>query len=479
MMSPKKYFRVEGWTSSKILVVRFGNDIKAVPSKNYSSYTERKGKLKFWVKDLLNSEIEGYEDKVTSLNHCERESIDEVYKVRAFEKNKANENKINKYLNLNTPLPFIRLTLFFILVISFYKYLVSLNILKNRFQARLYVFLLFKGILMIIMTPFIYTLEINWSIFFRNRVFTTLPTLFFAYLLVFLLFELFSKKLPSESFAQNENYKTGLLLILCFSCEFLIKSVVNDIFANHNYSMSSGMLYSDFFITPFSFAVIVIFVLANFLSNLIQHIYSLLRKARQLDQVVSESTKSSFMLQTAQTHINTHFLFNSLDALAAIAPSEPEKTEKMAVSLAAYYRYCTNREEKTWVSIEDEVAALNAYMDVEKIRFGDKLTFEIILPENLAKGNIPKFLLQPLVENAVKYGYNLAKSAITIKIVFSKPSDFLIIRIYDSGIPFSDDIIPGKVIAQVTNLLKELYLDKYSLTFVNEPQKHVEITIKT
>ncbi|MBK8887675.1 MAG: histidine kinase [Saprospiraceae bacterium] len=115
-------------------------------------------------------------------------------------------------------------------------------------------------------------------------------------------------------------------------------------------------------------------------------------------------------------------------------PVAPDKTETLALSLSKYYRYTTNRNNEAMITIKDEIDALSAYLDVEKIRIGDKLSFTFDISEKVSSIYIPKFLLQPLVENAVKYGYNLEKGTTKISISFAKIGDeTLKIYVCDSG----------------------------------------------
>ncbi len=106
-----------------------------------------------------------------------------------------------------------------------------------------------------------------------------------------------------------------------------------------------------------------------------------------------------------------------------MAPVEPDKTETLALSLAKYYRYATNRNDETWITIKDEVEALTAYLEVEKIRMGEKLTYAFDISDDVSNIKIPKFMVQPLVENAIKYGYQAENDCTKISITAIKNDD--------------------------------------------------------
>ena len=161
-----------------------------------------------------------------------------------------------------------------------------------------------------------------------------------------------------------------------------------------------------------------------------------------------------------------------------MAPVAPDKTETLALSLAKYYRYTTNRNDETWITIKDEVEALTAYLEVEKIRMGEKLTYAFDISDDVSNIKIPKFLLQPLLENAVKYGYHSENDATKIKIVIIKNNaNTLKISICDSGKAFDDMMQIGTGINNVKDQLKRLYPDGHAISFVNEPEKCVEILL--
>ncbi|MBK7699277.1 MAG: hypothetical protein IPJ39_11385 [Saprospiraceae bacterium] len=131
------------------------------------------------------------------------------------------------------------------------------------------------------------------------------------------------------------------------------------------------------------------------------------------------------------------------------------------------------------ITIKDEIDALSAYLDVEKIRIGDKLSFTFDISKKVSSIYIPKFLLQPLVENAVKYGYNVEKGTTKISISFAKIIDeTLKIYVYDSGKPFSDNMEIRNGIRNVKDILKRHFPDKHAISFINQPEKCVEIVLQ-
>jgi LytS/YehU family sensor histidine kinase len=122
------------------------------------------------------------------------------------------------------------------------------------------------------------------------------------------------------------------------------------------------------------------------------------REAR-LESLVKETE-----LKMLRSQINPHFLFNSLNSISSLTITDPEKARDMVVKLSEFMRYALSRKDEQPVSLRNELENLRLYLDIEKVRFGDKLTTEEIIENACLEFKIPVMLLQPLYENAVKHG---------------------------------------------------------------------------
>jgi two-component system LytT family sensor kinase len=109
-------------------------------------------------------------------------------------------------------------------------------------------------------------------------------------------------------------------------------------------------------------------------------------------------------LNKLRQQFQPHFLFNSLNSISALTGSQPEKARHMIQQLADFLRGTLKKEEQQWTSFEDELQYLQLYLDIEKVRFGYRLQTDIQLEENVLQMKLPSLLLQPLVENAIKFG---------------------------------------------------------------------------
>ena len=102
--------------------------------------------------------------------------------------------------------------------------------------------------------------------------------------------------------------------------------------------------------------------------------------------------------------LQPHFLFNSLNSINALIGSRPEEARKMVQQLSDFLRGTIKKEETQWVTLQEELQYLQLYLDIEKVRFGNRLGTEIEIAEETHQLKLPALLLQPIVENAIKFG---------------------------------------------------------------------------
>jgi two-component system LytT family sensor kinase len=120
---------------------------------------------------------------------------------------------------------------------------------------------------------------------------------------------------------------------------------------------------------------------------------------------------------------------------------------------------------------------VNTYLDIEKVRFGDRILFTSQIAPEVMGLRIPRFLIQPLVENALKHGLNNKADNGLLHIIADKEGDELVVTIADNGQPFPDDINMGYGLQSTYDKLGLLYGDAYRIQISNHPQKHIKITI--
>lgn len=134
--------------------------------------------------------------------------------------------------------------------------------------------------------------------------------------------------------------------------------------------------------------------------------------------------------------LHPHFLFNSLNSISSLTGSRPEEARRMVQQLADFLRGTLKTEEELQVTLEEELALLQLYLDIEKVRFGHRLDTLIEKDETCSSAKIPQLLLQPIVENAIKFGLYDTTGKVLIKLIAKKENSLLSVSVQN---PFDPD----------------------------------------
>jgi two-component system LytT family sensor kinase len=127
--------------------------------------------------------------------------------------------------------------------------------------------------------------------------------------------------------------------------------------------------------------------------------------------------------------LQPHFLFNSLNSINALIGIRPEEARKMVQQLSDFLRGTLKKEETQWVNLQEELQYLELYLDIEKVRFGNRLATEIQTAEGTIQMKLPALILQPIVENAIKFGLYDTTGETLISIIATTENNQLFIRV--------------------------------------------------
>lgn len=146
-------------------------------------------------------------------------------------------------------------------------------------------------------------------------------------------------------------------------------------------------------------------------------------------KAAAEKLAKEAELYKLRQQLQPHFLFNSLNSISALAGSQPELARKMIHQLSEFLRGTLKKEEHQWVTLADELQHLALYLEIEKVRFGHRLNTNIKSNEAAGATKLPPMLLQPLVENAIKFGLYDTTGEITVEITATLEQGYLIIEV--------------------------------------------------
>ncbi|MFM5948890.1 MAG: sensor histidine kinase [Novosphingobium sp.] len=172
-------------------------------------------------------------------------------------------------------------------------------------------------------------------------------------------------------------------------------------------------------------------------------------------------------LRSLRYQVNPHFLFNTLNSLSAmVMTGKGQQAEKMIQSLSSFYRRSLAEDPTGDVSLDQEVALQRAYLEIETARFPDRLITRFDIPEALEDARMPGLILQPLVENAVKYAVAPTRQPVTVTIAAHEEYGRLVVEISDDGpgVPHGGKAGFGIGLANVRDRLEARYGQDASLT---------------
>ena len=164
-----------------------------------------------------------------------------------------------------------------------------------------------------------------------------------------------------------------------------------------------------------------------------QRVITLENRQRELTELAATA-----QLAALRAQINPHFLFNSLNSIAQLIHVDPDKAEDCVQRLAAIFRYLLRRAEQEFVPLAEELNMAEAYLEIERARFGDRIQVRTHVDPRSLKQLIPNLILQPLVENAVKHGLSRKLGPGTIQIDVRMDGATLALSVGDDGLGMTD-----------------------------------------
>ncbi len=203
--------------------------------------------------------------------------------------------------------------------------------------------------------------------------------------------------------------------------------------------------------------------------------------AGQLDSLIQENKrverrKRHAQLELLQAQINPHFLYNTLDTIIWLVEADKKQESiEMVSALSDFFRFCLSRG-KDIISLQEEEKHVLSYLAIQKIRYQDRMDYEVNIPKSLYKYSIPKLTLQPLVENSIYHGIKLQREKGTIRVDAIDIGDRIEITVKDNGAGMTEErlkemrqvIINGEKVGfglrTVHERIQLLFGEEYGLT---------------
>ncbi len=184
---------------------------------------------------------------------------------------------------------------------------------------------------------------------------------------------------------------------------------------------------------------------------------------RKLQLLEEQKLRTDIELQSLRARINPHFLFNTLNSVAGLIYIDQKKAESMLVQLSELLRFNLSISENKFVELQHELKAVEDYLNIEKIRLGDRLEFSI--DNKLDDLIVPPMTLLTLVENAIKHGISGSIEGGIVKIKLNKTDDKYHLSVYNTCENPAGNIVYGYGLTKLREILQLSYKDKAELVF--------------
>jgi sensor histidine kinase YesM len=201
----------------------------------------------------------------------------------------------------------------------------------------------------------------------------------------------------------------GLSGIVLLACKAILVPLLDDKTESINYSVFFGRSWAV------RFDIVFLQVACMSILSVLWYSSEEEQENRQRRNDAERLAKEAELFKLRQ-QLAPHFLFNSLNSISALIASRPEQARKMIQQLSDFLRGNLRKEEQQWVPLSEELQYLELYLDIEKVRFGHRLSTDIRCEDDCLGMRLPPMLLQPIVENAIKFGLYDTTEEVTIAI---------------------------------------------------------------
>lgn len=162
-------------------------------------------------------------------------------------------------------------------------------------------------------------------------------------------------------------------------------------------------------------------------------------------------------LKALRTQVDPHFLFNTLNTIADLISANPQQAERMTERLAECFRYALANHSRALSTLDEELGFARQYLEIEQVRFGDRLRVQLSRGDALGSEPIPSLLLQPLLENAIRHGLAPLREGGCVSVQAHREGEQLHLSIEDDGVGLRADLHTGVGLKNVQERLRTLY----------------------
>jgi LytS/YehU family sensor histidine kinase len=184
----------------------------------------------------------------------------------------------------------------------------------------------------------------------------------------------------------------------------------------------------------------------------------------ELHSALLQSQLSTARLETLKAQLHPHFLFNTLHTISELIHIDPKAADAMVIRLGRLLRLSLEYTSEAEVSLEREIEVLTAYLDLHRMRHGDRLKATIDIDASLRRALVPPMILQPLVENSLRHGVNRRSASGSILVAAQRVDERLRLIVRDDGVGLPEQLVEGVGLSNTRTRLSQLYGAEHSFT---------------
>ena len=197
---------------------------------------------------------------------------------------------------------------------------------------------------------------------------------------------------------------------------------------------------------------------------------------RELEAVELRAQLTQAQLLALQRQLEPHFMFNTLRSIAQLVYANPKAAEEMIARMTALLKHSFASDASHETTLDNELRVLDLYLDIMRLRYAERLFVQVDAPPELARAVLPRFLLQPLVENAMRHGDDPAMTLVAVRVFVRAEGDSLVIRVRDHS--HCEDQSPHSIgVVNAAARIAQLYGEGYGVSS-QRTDEGIEVTVR-
>lgn len=203
-------------------------------------------------------------------------------------------------------------------------------------------------------------------------------------------------------------------------------------------------------------------------------------KQAELGRIEAQLNRTK--LEVLKMQLQPHFLFNALNTISSLMDIDVKKAQQVTARLGDLLRGILEHDSRVFVTLEEELGYVRTYLEIEHVRFEDRLSYRFEIEEDISGHQVPLLIVQPLVENAIKHGVAMVSCPVTILVKAFREGSVLVVQVKDDGKGCDaeqvDVFSKGIVLQNTRGRLKEQHKGQASMKVDCQPGKGFEVILR-